>query len=206
MLKRVFSRKFTLLCAIALNLIIIAVLITISANYFIQDKFQQVPIVSDLLWEYLPHVPIFWLSEILIIVGLAYMAIWGYKTNKYLLPYAAALIAIFHIIRAGVIILTPLGFPYTYEGLIQVGKTTSVLFGGAFPSGHLAFPYLIFMITKSYIVLAITILVGAILLLSRAHYSIDLVGTLLVAYLVFKFSEAYMRGYFLKWTHQDFHA
>jgi len=193
--KNFVKRRFSILLVISLILVYIAVQTTYLASKYIAKHFQSPPIVRDLIWEKLPYLPILWLSEILMILSIIYMVVWAVQHDLFSLPYAIILYSVFHLLRAGLIILTPLGFPYTYTGIFQTGKDSVFLYG-AFPSGHLSLPYLTFMITKNKIALILTILVALTLLVSRGHYSIDLIGTLLLTYPLFKFSEKYLKKYF----------
>lgn len=188
--------KFFQLLIISLIFLIIAMFLTFFSSKYIYENFGEPPVVKDLLWEKLPYLPILWLSEIFLIFSVIYGVIWAIRINKNLIPYTIILISIFHIIRAGLIVLTPLGFPYPYGGFIH--KKGSIFLLGAFPSGHLSVPYFISMVSEKKIFLILTILVGITLLLSRAHYSIDLIGTLLIAYPIYKFGEKYFKKYFKK--------
>ena len=188
-------KKFIILAIITLLLAITATLTTRYASIYIYKNFGEPPVIKDLLWTKLPYLKVMWLSEIFLVFSIFYIIIYGLsKKNLKLALYSSVLISIFHIIRAGLITLTPMGFPYTYEGFIH--SRTLIFTLGAFPSGHLSVPSLIFMITKSKIVLILAFLVGITLLISRGHYSIDLIGTLLLVYPLFKFSEKYLRKFF----------
>lgn len=194
---KIFEKRFLALLFISLFISVLALAVTYLASWYIHETFQQPPVVRDLIWEKLPYLNVLWLSEIFLMLSIVFMICWAFKNNKYLLPYAIILYSIFHFLRAGLIVLTPLGFPYEYTGIMHRGAE-SVFMYGAFPSGHLSIPYLTFMVTKNKIALAFTFLVGLFLLLSRGHYSIDLIGTLLLAYPLFKFSEKYLKRYFVK--------
>lgn len=187
------DKKFIKLIFTSILFLLIAITTTYLASYYIEKTFIEVPIVRDLLWEKLPYFDWMWLSEGFLILSVFLGVLEGFKQNKNLIPYALILISIFHLLRAGLVILTPLGFPGQYGGFIHI-KTLY----GAFPSGHLSVPYLIFMVSKKKRFFLLAFLVGLTLLICRGHYSIDLIGTLLLAYPIFKFSEKYIRKYFEK--------
>jgi len=188
------TKKFIFLLSISIFIMIISIILTYSSSIYIYKNFGNPPIVKDWMWEKLPYLKIFWLTEVLIIASIILGFIFAFKNNLFLIPYAIILISIFHILRAGLIILTPLGFE-CYSGLIPYGRNSIWLFGN-YPSGHLSIPYLIFMVSKKKIFLLLTFLIGMIMLISHGHYSIDLIGTLLLVYPLFKFSEKYIRKYF----------
>jgi len=189
------NKKFFKLIPVSIFLIVFSVATTYLASFYIHKTFTVPPVVRDLLWEKLPYLNIMWLSEIFMISSVIFVLIWSFKKNQNYFHYAIFMWTIFHFLRAGLIILTPLGFPQGYSGFLQAGSK-SVFQYGAFPSGHLSIPYLAFMLTKKKIVLLATFVVGFCLVLSHSHYSIDIIGTLLLAYPIFKFSEKYARRYF----------
>lgn len=194
-LREVATKKFIVLAVITILLAVTATLATRYASSYIYENFGEPPVIKDLLWSKLPHLKVMWLSEIFLVLSVVYMIIYGlFKKNLKLGLYASVLVSIFHLFRAGMIVLTPMGFPYNYAGFIHSQESIYNL--GAFPSGHLSIPYLIFMITKSKIVLILTFLVGITLLLCRGHYSIDLIGALLLGYPIFRFSEKYLKRFF----------
>jgi hypothetical protein len=187
--------RFKQLLFIAILFGISAILTTYIASYYIHTTFSFPPVVKDLLWEKLPYLPVLWMSELFLVTSTVFLFFWALKNDKFMIPYVIIMCSIFHTLRAGLIILTPLGFPYEYNGFMHYGQE-SVFMYGAFPSGHLSVPYIIFLVTKSKIALALTFIVGLTLLISQSHYSIDIIGTLLLAYPTFKLSEKYLRKYF----------
>lgn len=91
--------------------------------------------------------------------------------------------------RAFLVIATPLGGPARPN--IHYGMTPLIL-NGPFPSGHTAFVFMCYLfINKNEAPLIKNILlfstVGEIisLILSRGHYTIDVVGGLLLTYVVY---------------------
>jgi len=194
---RFFEKRFIILMIFSLSLSLVATAVTYLASWYIHETFDIPPVVKDLIWQKLPYFPLLWLAEVFMLLSLGYMLVWAFKRNKYYLPYAIFLFSSFHFFRAILIVLTPLGFPHGYNGFFHYGAK-SVFMYGAFPSGHLSIPLLTFLITKSKIVLGLVFLTGLTMLISRSHYSIDLVGTVLVAYPLFEFSEFYLKKYFIK--------
>ncbi len=195
--EKFIEKRFLILMGITIVCSLISTKITYIASKYIHSTFNIPPVVKDLIWEHLPYLPILWVSEVLMLLSALYLLIWSFKKNKYYLPYAILIISIFHLFRAFLIVLTPLGFPYEYNGILY-NSNKSVLMYGAFPSGHLSIPLLAYLITKKNLALLLTFLVGITLLISRGHYSIDLVGTILLIYPIYKFSENYLKKYFIK--------
>jgi hypothetical protein len=196
-LKEFFAdKKFRKKMYIALFFYLLAVLLPSLTSSFIQKKFHEPPVVRDLLWEILPNIKVIWLSEIFLIASLIFVFIWALKKDKNYIPYTILLISLFQIIRAGLIVLTPLGFPDPYNGLIPVGEDTVFAFG-AFPSGHLSYPILTYLITKSNLMLLFSFIVGTILIISHSHYSIDIVGTIFITFALYAYFERKIKKYFI---------
>ncbi len=167
-------------------------------SLFIQKKFQSPPIVRDWMWELLPYVKIVWLSELAIIASVIFVLFWAVKKDWDYIPYIFFLIGVFQLIRALMIVLTPLGLPLDhYNGLIKWGKDNVMAFG-AFPSGHLAYPFLFYLVTKKRIFIILSLICAFALLTSRGHYSIDLIGTLLLGFAIYVLGEKHIKKYFIK--------
>ena len=191
--------KFNHLTKITISavLIISAITTTYLASYYIHKTFNIPPVVKDLLWEKLPYFNVLWLSEVFLIISVICLLVWAFKKDVNYIYYSIILFSSFHLIRAFLIILTPLGFPNEYAGFIQSG-TESIYTFGAFPSGHLSIPLISFLITKNKLFLIFTIIIGILLILSESHYSIDLVGTLLLAYPIVVLGNKYLKKYYMK--------
>ncbi|MFA5020264.1 MAG: hypothetical protein WC533_04150 [Candidatus Pacearchaeota archaeon] len=196
-LDKLFKKKFIINLTISLILYLLAIVLAYLSSLYIKKNFVAPPIVQDLMWNILPNLKIIWVSEIFIILTVIFTFLWALKKDKDYIPYLISLWALFQIIRAGMIVLTPLGFPNHYSGLIPTGEESVFAFG-AFPSGHLAYPILAYLITKMRIFILFSILVILALLISRGHYSIDLIGTFLLSYPLYILAEKYIKKYFIE--------
>jgi len=190
------DKKFQVRAAFVIFMYFVVILLNYLASQYIKNTFVHPAIVKDLLWNNLPDLPILWISEVVIAITIIWMFVYAFKNDKFYFPYIFYLWGIFQIIRAGLIVLTPLGFPNHYSGIVPVGDE-SVFAYGAFPSGHLAYPTLAYLLTKHWAFILLSLIGGLALLISRGHYSIDLVGTLLLGYFVYHVSEKYVKWWFI---------
>ena len=94
------------------------------------------------------------------------------------------------IFRAAIIILTPLAVPYDAATHFTVNET--IRNWGEFPSGHIATMLLFYLIVAREdapgIKRTLAVLIAAeivVLLVSHSHYSVDIVGGLLLGYFVY---------------------
>ena len=189
---RFFIKRFVIVSI----LFLIACIIPYFSSNYIKNHYKP-PVVNDFFWNFLPYAPIITISEIIILLSVVYLFYWAYKKNLNYINYAVFLWASFQIIRAGLIILTPLGFPESYDGLSPIGEGNIFAFG-AFPSGHLAYPFITYLITRKKFVLFLTAIGTLALLISRAHYSIDIIGAFLLGYCLYHLAEHNLKKYFFK--------
>ncbi len=191
-MKRKTDREFAKLLTMSIVLVAFAIFITYQASEFIYKHFGKPIVVRDLLWEILPYIP--WMllvCEIFVVASAVMMIIYGFVNDRDLIPYTIFLVAAFHVIRAFMIILTPMGYPYEYSSFLN-GEGLH----GAFPSGHLSIPFIIFLITRRKRFFLLSLIVSITLLLSRGHYTIDLIGTVFISYFLVAMSNKYLRKYF----------
>lgn len=144
----------------------------------------------DLLFDTLPLIP--WtqyLTDIALLAQLA-LLIWYVSRGRWSrLPEMIALFSIMQLFRAVIIVLTPLAGPLgngAFYGLIRVTQN------GQFPSGHAASVFLFYLFVVASeaprlrkVMLAFVVVEYSSLLLSRGHYSIDIIGGLLLSYFVY---------------------
>jgi membrane-associated phospholipid phosphatase len=155
------------------------------------------PIVPDLFFSLLPKIEwLQYLSDPLMIVA-SLVFIWMVmflerdKIPKYLFAFG-----LIHIFRALMIILTPLGrivgnnSSYGIFNMVQYGM---------FPSGHTASAALFMFLTsnkrrglKAFFMIFLLFQM-VVLLFSRGHYSIDIVGGLMNAYIAHRKADDYSK-------------
>lgn len=172
------------LTALALGLA--ALLATASANAFIERRFGAAARPDDLLFELLPYVGAArWLTVIALVAGFGLFVAAMVRHDPAGLPGAAAALAVLYLLRAGIMVLTPLA-PAHGEGIFVVPPQQF----GMFPSGHVAAVTLLALLAPAgrpalrRALWAVVGLMVAGMLLARGHYSIDIVGALLLAYFV----------------------
>jgi membrane-associated phospholipid phosphatase len=159
-------------------------------SVFIGDHFPDRPLPRDLLFEALPYVP--W-TQYLTDIALYLQAIllfWYISRGRVRrFPEMAAMFSIMHLLRAMITTLTPLAGPLgngAFYGLIHVVQN------GEFPSGHVGGAVILYLFVNAKeapllkaVMLALAVIECVSLLLSHGHYSIDIVGGILLAYFVY---------------------
>jgi membrane-associated phospholipid phosphatase len=189
--------------ALSLVLIAIATLLNAAGSVFIQANFPDRPMVPDLLFELLPYIPGTQdMTDILNVLGVTLVFGYFVAVDRIRIPYAVSAFAITEILRAFMIVLTPIGGPL--GNVVNYGLT-SIHQHGQIPSGHTLVVALGYMLVdgKKAPLLKLVLFLAVIgevvcLLLSHGHYSIDIVAGLLIAYFGFHELERYKdRRWFL---------
>lgn len=160
---------------------------TLCGNRLILEWFPDRPYPRDLLFELLPYVG--WtryLTAAVLVVGFSLFLYYALRHEPGRIPAFTTIFALMYLFRAFMIVLTPLG---SAQG--EGAFVFSVQQYGMFPSGHMAASLILVLLTSAdhapalrrvQVLLAVLQLTG--LVLARGHYSIDIVGGLLLAYFI----------------------
>lgn len=171
---------------VAVGLGVLAATATLLGNVLLVRHFPDAPHPDDLLFELLPYVrPARWLTLLALVVGVGAFLWVLVRRDARRLPEVAAAVAWMYLLRALLMVLTPLGpaqgvGPFIFEPRQY----------GMFPSGHVAVITLLALLTPAdhpRLRRLLWLMVGLMitgLLLARGHYSIDIVGALLLSYFV----------------------
>ena len=174
---------------VAVGLGVLAAVATLLANLLIVRAFPDAARPDDLLFELLPHVrSARWLTVVALVLGFGVFLTDllrrdGLGSRR--LQVAATTFALMYLLRAGMTVLTPLASAQGDEPFVFTPQQY-----GMFPSGHTAVMTVLALLTPPErpwtrrILWAMVLVMITGLLLARGHYSIDIVGGLLLAYFV----------------------
>lgn len=172
--------------ALALGLGALAGVSTALGNALIVDRFADTARPADLLFELLPYVEAArWLTLVALVGGLGVFVVNLLRHDLARVPAVGAAISLMYTLRAVIMVLTPLP-PAHGEGVFLVAPQQF----GMFPSGHIGLVTLCALLTPpertglrrfQWLMVAV---MSAGLLLAHGHYSIDIVGGLLLSYFV----------------------
>lgn len=172
--------------ALALGLGAVALLATVLANLLIVAQLDELTRPVDLLLDSLPYVRgARWLTVVALVLGFGIFLAGVLRHEPWRLPATVSVFAILYLLRAGMTVLTPLAPAQGDQPFIFTPQQY-----GMFPSGHVAALTLLALLTPSErpwarrVHLVLVVVMAAGLLLARGHYSIDVVGGLLLAYVV----------------------
>jgi membrane-associated phospholipid phosphatase len=172
---------------VAAGLLVLVAATSILGNRLILSAFADRPRPRDLLFELLPYVG--WtryLTVVALVIGFSLFLYYVLTYEPPRIPAFTAIFALMYILRAAFMILTPLASsqgdgPFVFR-MQQYGM---------FPSGHIAASLILVLLTSAALApglrrvqWVLLLMQGAGLVLAHGHYSIDVVGGLLLAYFV----------------------
>ncbi len=172
---------------IALALLAIAGVTSVLGSLFIAARYPDRPAPRDTLFELLPHISAArYLTAIALIAGFALFIIWALRSARADIPTFIAIFALMYFLRSAIIVLTPLANAHGNGAYVF-----AMVQNGMFPSGHAGAVFLCFALISAEkapvqrrVGLALAATVWTALILSHGHYSIDVVGGVLLAYFV----------------------
>ena len=183
--------------------LILGLLVLVASSMFnfvtselIHFLYPDRPVVPDLLFDIFPFVP--WLQyafDSFVGASIVMMLYFSLRVDWKHSGYYFFTIGIGYLARGILQALTPLGQPAGNNETMGIGLLLNIYQHGMFPSGHTYLTAVIFLLIDRRRKPGLKIAAGIMcicemitLLLSHAHYSIDLVGGLMVAY----FTEHWM--------------
>lgn len=174
--------------AVLVALALVALVATLLGNVLILERFSDAARPDDLLFILLPHVrPLRWLTVVALVVGFGVFAVELLRRQPWRLPAVGSVVALMYLFRAGMMVLTPLAPAQGDQHFVF-----EVQQYGMFPSGHTAVLTVLALLTPAEcrwqrrLLWAMVVVMVVSLVLARGHYSIDIVGGLLVAYFIVK--------------------
>jgi len=144
------------------------------------------------------------ITELLLVVIFLMFAGYVIKNRTYSeIPFYLTCIGIFYMLRAIILPLTPIDNPFPATDTF--GLFSKLLpNGGTFPSGHTGFAFMLYFLIKPedksfrYVMLMLCIIMGFFMIISRGHYTIDVIGGFLVTFFVYNIMLRYKKNLFGK--------
>lgn len=175
----------------ALFLLIASGLLAWLASDAIAARFPDRPRPPDLLFEVLPQIDLLrYGADAAIAAGLLLLLVHTLRTRRDDAPGLVAAFALFYALRAAIVVLTPLAIAHgdgQYFALLPLQQN------GNFPSGHAGAALLCYLFVDPRVAPGLRRLLLALawtewiaLVVSRSHYSVDVIGGLLLAYFVWR--------------------
>lgn len=174
---------------LGLLVIVLATIINFISSDFIQKLFPDRQPIIDSLFKITPYIG--WtqyLTDIAVLVAPATILYFIFKKDLRHLPFYLFAFGTAYFLRGIMIILNPIGGAF---GNMERYGITPIMQHGMFPSGHTILVFCALFLSSQIasrlgrrllIFLALVEVIS--LILSRGHYSIDIIGGILVSYLV----------------------
>jgi len=175
--------------AVSFGILALSGVMAVSGNLFIQARYPDRPRPDDLLFDLLPSWDVMrHATDVVFIAGIVLLALYAFRGHTREIPAIVTQFGLMEGTRALIMILTPLATPFDEPLLPTVLGLRNY---GEFPSGHAATVLLFYLVVDRETAPGIKRAMGWLvfaeivtLLLSEAHYSIGVVGGLLVAYFI----------------------
>ena len=195
------NRKWVILLVSMLLLLLLGQVVAVKSEAFIKRNFKLI-VAQDLLFYILPQKNLSILTELLMIFSALLFVV--YVSQKKLIkwaPYYLFLYCIFIYTRSLFVIFTPLATPFTGD---QFGILSNYLtLQGLFPSGHTSVPFMAFLYARymkdykfSVFFLILFIIMSLTMMISRGHYTIDIIGTIFISYTIVNVCDKHFKKYF----------
>lgn len=183
--------------AAGLALLALAVALFFPANLLLERLYPDRPLVPDLAFDLLPDIPaLAYATDPILFVSIGALLALGLGRERRSLPRWLLAVGLAYLLRPFLMVLTPLGRPTGNMDSYGIFEILEVKQHGMFPSGHMMLASLAWLLVDKArnpgakaLLLACALLEGATLVLSRGHYSIDIVGGFLVAWFVWSVLE-----------------
>jgi membrane-associated phospholipid phosphatase len=177
---------------VSLAVLVGASLWCFALSELIQWLYPDRPVVPDLLFTLLPDVPLLAFVTDPIMIAAIFLLFWYiFRHDRRDLPYFFFTVGILYAFRGPLMILTPLGRPTGNMDSYGVSVLVNMKQHGMFPSGHTMLAAAIFFLIDGKRHPGFKWATGLLclaemitLILSRGHYSIDIVGGVALSYFV----------------------
>ncbi|MFA6511957.1 MAG: hypothetical protein WCV86_02450 [Patescibacteria group bacterium] len=161
---------------------------------------ESFPGVTDIVMRQLPFIDLFGIGEILFLVLMVGFGVILLRDRWCDLGYILALLGIFYACRGVFLILLPIGPPLDAPEVAERFVLYPYAGHAFFPGGHVGIMFILTLLVRSR-TLRISCTVAVLLfglgsIITRAHYTADIAGGLLLAYAVWAFGERYLKKYF----------
>jgi PAP2 superfamily protein len=155
------------------------------------------PVLHDIGFKLFAFNPIYPnIADIILLV--ADVGFFAYVIGKRLyddLPFYLICMALFQLLRAAILPLTPLPTPIESSNFGILGSL--FVTKGTFPSGHAGQVFLLFFLVSwrdrksKYAMLALAFLISFFLIAGRGHYTIDVVSSFFIVFFIYTVMSRY---------------
>lgn len=185
---------------IGIVMLIAGLAVSVQAGNFVSNHWATHPSVHDIVLEHIPYVNLFFIGEMLYWLVLATYLLLYIRYQRAQIPYILCLVGIYYLLRSLFLILLPIGHPFSAP---EYGERWSAYPQFAyFPSGHLGFLTIITLglgpIRFHRWFWLLVFFFGVGMIITRAHYTVDILGAVVIAYAVYSFAEKHLRSRWFK--------
>ena len=189
------NRQLAKHLVLAVIFLIVAVWLNYISTLYVDSLPKQEPVLDLMHSIFTFNQAYSIISEIFLVLAVL-VFLWYIASRKDFesLPFYLTCIATFYLVRALILPLTPLQDPYPADHLFGI-LSWLLPNGGTFPSGHTGLVFMMLWLVKSedkaykYIMLALSILMAFFMIISRGHYTIDVIGSIFITYTIYHVAD-----------------
>jgi membrane-associated phospholipid phosphatase len=195
-LLRALGARTTLL---SIGLLVLAATACFMASELIQYLYPDRPIVPDLLFDLLPNIPFLaYLTDPIMAAALGLIIYYAFNQGRRQMGFYFFTVGIMYVLRGPLMILTPMGRPTGNLDSYGIFEIFELKQHGMFPSGHVMLAAIFYFMIDGkrhsgfkWAMAMLGVAEIVTLILSRGHYSIDIVGGVMQAFIVITVMSRY---------------
>ncbi|MFH0853639.1 MAG: phosphatase PAP2 family protein [bacterium] len=178
----------------------IGIILSVVVAGFTSTHWGNLPSINDLILDRLPYYDLYFIGEMIFWVFLAILFFLLWRNKQVDFNYIIFVIGLFYIIRPIFLLFMPIGHPIDaplFEDRFHLYPPYAY-----FPSGHVGLTTImvLFLPTQKmrlwFFIVLIIFSIG--MLVTRAHYTADVIGGMVIAYALFVFCDRNIRAYWEK--------
>jgi len=182
--KKIIIGLLVALAGVGVHMVGLALIDRLTTNY---------PSIADPILARLPFVSLFGVGEVIFIALIAALTISFFRSRPQEVSYLLIMIGIYYALRGVFLFLMPIGSPLDAPPVDTRFHFYPYAGHAYFPGGHVGIMLLLAMMTINkpmrWVLIIAILIFGFGSMLTRAHYSGDILGGLMLGYVVYVFSE-----------------
>ena len=170
------------------------------ALWLAEKLVDDFPSVTDIFMRELPVLDLFGIGEVGFVLLLAGFGFVLLRQRAGDIGYVFALLGIFYAARGVFLLFMPIGAPADAPGVADRFVLYPYPAHAFFPGGHVGIMFIMSLLIQNLrvrmVFIGAVLLFGAGSIFTRAHYTADIFGGLLLGYAVWAFGEAHLKRHF----------
>ncbi|MFC1662565.1 phosphatase PAP2 family protein [Patescibacteria group bacterium] len=187
---------------LSIFILILGVSWHMAALAIVDSATDHFPAIYDIVIERLPVIDLYGIGELAFFIYLAIFGFIFWRSRWPDLPSIIAMLGIFYGLRGFYLLLIPIGAPFDAPDIASRFVLYPYPTHAFFPGGHIGIMFIMAMMinnkTARYLLMTYVLLFGFGSMLTRAHYTVDIIGGLVLGYAVYAWGVKHLRDWIIK--------